>query len=115
SKHLPALADRLVAFDVPTYPPLVRLRLDNPDRRLFIGLPISVLHGGHILHARPDGLWTPGPMVMFAMILMWIYSVLPIRKRFYGAFLLGHILFAIITPLGCWYHVSIFMRTLRTW
>lgn len=42
---------------------------------------------------------------MFAVVLMWMFSVLPIHKRFYEAFLLGRILSAIITLLGCWYRV----------
>jgi predicted ferric reductase len=42
---------------------------------------------------------------MLAMTFLWAFSVLPIRQRWYEAFLIGHIVFSIITIVGCWYHV----------
>jgi predicted ferric reductase len=46
-----------------------------------------------------------GTVTMLAMVFLWLFSVLPIRQRFYEVFLLGHIVFAIITLVGCWYHI----------
>ena len=42
---------------------------------------------------------------MLGMVGLWAFSVLPIRHRWYEAFLIGHIIFSIITLVGCWYHV----------
>ena len=42
---------------------------------------------------------------MLGMVGLYAFSVLPIRHRWYEAFLIGHIIFSIITLVGCWYHV----------
>ena len=63
-----------------------------------------VVDGMYYMHVvMPFFIW--GTVAMFAMVFLWAFSFLPIRRRHYEAFLTGHIVFVILTLVGCWYHV----------
>ncbi|KAK7206972.1 ferric reductase like transmembrane component-domain-containing protein [Myxozyma melibiosi] len=48
-----------------------------------------------------------GIVATVAMGLAVAFSVLWIRKRYYETFLVGHIVLAILTIVGCWYHIKL--------
>ncbi|RBQ80709.1 hypothetical protein VDGD_06992 [Verticillium dahliae] len=49
--------------------------------------------------------WYWGIIATLALVLIIPFSVLPLRQRLYEIFHAAHIVLAIITIVGCWYHI----------
>ncbi|KAL9942753.1 hypothetical protein D7B24_003112 [Verticillium nonalfalfae] len=49
--------------------------------------------------------WYWGIIATLALVLIIPFSVLPLRQRLYEFFHAAHIVLAIITIVGCWYHI----------
>ncbi|KAK3385171.1 ferric reductase like transmembrane component-domain-containing protein [Podospora didyma] len=53
--------------------------------------------------------WIWGAVATVAMALILLTSVLWVRRQWYEAFLAVHIVLAVITIAGCWYHVVLWI------
>ncbi|KAM0330482.1 hypothetical protein ACHAQA_003426 [Verticillium albo-atrum] len=49
--------------------------------------------------------WYWGIIATLALVLIIPFSILPLRQRLYEVFHAAHIVLAIITIVGCWYHI----------
>ncbi|KAH6974255.1 ferric reductase like transmembrane component-domain-containing protein [Ilyonectria sp. MPI-CAGE-AT-0026] len=55
--------------------------------------------------------WYWGCIAVLSMSLILPLSVLPIRKAAYEAFLIGHIILALMAVVGAWYHIYYYFET----
>ncbi len=71
-------------------------------------LHMAVAHLGGLDHAEEsvEPYWYWGIIGTLAMALMVVLSVQPIRQRVYEAFLAIHIALAVMTIVGCYYHIT---------
>ncbi|KAM7182793.1 putative ferric reductase transmembrane component [Naviculisporaceae sp. PSN 640] len=58
--------------------------------------------------------WIWGAVAIVAMALILGMSVLYVRKQAYELFLASHIVLSVITLVGCWYHVTLWVG-IGTW
>ncbi|KAI9740902.1 MAG: hypothetical protein M1818_004508 [Claussenomyces sp. TS43310] len=61
--------------------------------------------GIHYLAAN-EIYWTFGVITMATLILVVVFSILPIRKHWYEAFLILHIALAVMALVALWYHLT---------
>ncbi|KAK3312114.1 ferric reductase like transmembrane component-domain-containing protein [Apodospora peruviana] len=60
------------------------------------------------------GYWIWGSVAIVAMALLLLTSVLWVRRKAYEFFLASHIILSVITLVGCWYHVTLWVG-IGTW
>lgn len=55
--------------------------------------------------------WVMGVVALVCFALLLVFSLPVLRYRFYNAFLLAHIVLAVVAFVGAWYHLESWLRT----
>ncbi|KAF2793168.1 hypothetical protein K505DRAFT_244997 [Melanomma pulvis-pyrius CBS 109.77] len=68
---------------------------------------------GEVATEQVQPYWVWGIVATIAVVITVVFSTLYFRRLSYEIFLIGHIILAVITIAGCWYHIEI--RFTRNW
>ncbi|WWC60289.1 uncharacterized protein I303_102858 [Kwoniella dejecticola CBS 10117] len=73
------------------------------------------LERGYIAEEMKERYWWTGVVATIVMSLLIPFSIRPFREKFYEAFLIIHIVLALVTLVACWYHVEIWDGQYDPW
>ena len=68
---------------------------------------------GELATEQAQKYWIWGIVATIAVVIMIVFSTLYFRHLSYELFLIGHVILAVITIAGCWYHVELLFS--RKW
>ncbi|KAI1056374.1 hypothetical protein LB507_002375 [Fusarium sp. FIESC RH6] len=66
--------------------------------------PAAMGEGAHDKEAKED-YWIWGIVATLSLVLLIPFSILPLRQKFYEAFLASHVVLALLSMIGCMLHI----------
>lgn len=99
------MAHRLALFDLSPAAPLGRPPVCRPRHCPLHHAPGRLCQSGNILHRCAQALLDLGHRGDLCLVILLFHGVLWLRRASYEVFLILHILLAVFTIVGCWYHV----------